>query len=140
MKILQDIKNDLSFVKEYKVVVFGSYAAKKSDKRSDIDIAVITGEESRGRCIDIWKELMGKAPDVYDIKVFELLPLRIKASVIQRYEVVFGNRHDISEYFYNFRKLWNDVKHRIEENRFRSIREKVMALKSGRRSLMRVQK
>lgn len=140
MKTLQDIKNDLSFVKDYKVVVFGSYAAKKSDKRSDIDIAVITGEKSRERCIDIWRELMGKAPDVYDIKVFELLPLRIKASVIQRYEVVFGNRHDISEYFYNFRKLWNDTKHRIEENRFGSIREKVMALKSGRRSLMRVQK
>lgn len=140
MKTLQDIKNDLSFVKDYKVVVFGSYANKKSDKRSDIDIAVITGEESRERCIDIWRELMGKAPDVYDIKVFELLPLRIKASVIQRYEVVFGNRHDISEYFYNFRKLWNDTKHRIEENRFRSMKEKLMALKSGRRSLMRVQK
>ncbi|MDO9097707.1 MAG: nucleotidyltransferase domain-containing protein [Candidatus Methanoperedens sp.] len=140
MKTLQDIKNDLSFVKDYKVVVFGSYAAKKSDKRSDIDIAVITGEENREKCIDIWRELMGKAPGVYDIKVFELLPLRIKASVIQRYEVVFGNRHDISEYFYNFRKLWNDTKHRIEENRFSSIREKFMALKSGRRSLMRVQK
>ncbi len=140
MKTFQDVKNDLSFIKDYKVVVFGSYAAKKADKRSDIDIAVITGEENREKCIDIWRELLGKAPDVYDIKIFELLPLRIKASVIQRYEVVFGNRHDISEYFYKFRKLWNDMKHRIEENRFRSMREKAMALKRGRRSLMMVQK
>jgi predicted nucleotidyltransferase len=137
MKTLQGIKNDLSFVKDYGVVVFGSYAAKKTDKRSDIDVAVITGEANRERCIDIWRELMGKAPDIYDIKIFELLPLRIKASVIQRYEVVYGNRHDISEYFYNFRKLWNDMKHRIEENRFRSIREKVMALKRDRRSLLK---
>jgi predicted nucleotidyltransferase len=140
MKTLQDIKNDLSFVKDYKVVVFGSYAAKKADKRSDIDIAVITGEENRKRCIEIWRGLMGKAPEVYDIKIFELLPLRIKASVIQRYEVVFGNRLDISEYFYSFRKLWNDMKHRIEKNRFRSMREKVAALERGRRSRMRMQK
>lgn len=138
MKTFQDIKNDLSFVKNYNVVIFGSYAAKKADIRSDIDIAVITGDENREKCMDIRREIMGKAPDVYDIKIFELLPLRIKASVIHRHEVVFGNRYDISEYFYKFRKLWNDMKHRIDENRFGSMREKAMALKRGR-SLMRVQ-
>ncbi len=134
MKTLQEIKTDLYFVKNYEVVVFGSYASKKADKRSDIDIAVITRENSKNKCIEIWWELVGKAPDVYDIKIFELLPLPIKASVIQRYEVVFGNRLDISEYFYNYRKLWNDTKHRLEENRFRSIKEKIMLLKRRRSS------
>lgn len=113
MKSLAEIKDDLSFLKDYEVVVFGSYAAKIADKRSDIDIAVITRENDRNRCMEIWSDILGKAQDVYDIKIFELLPLRIKASVIKKYEVVFGDRSDVSEYFYGFRKLWNDMKHRI---------------------------
>lgn len=128
MKTLQDIKTDLYFVKNYEAVVFGSYASKKADKRSDIDVAVITRESNRDKCTKIWWELMGNAPDVYDIKIFELLPLPVKASVIQRYEIVFGNRLDISEYFYNYRKLWNDTKHRIEDNKFSGINEKIMLL------------
>ncbi len=133
MKSLDEIKADLFFLKNYEVVVFGSYADKKADKRSDIDIAVITRENDRNRCMEIWSDLLGKAQGVYDIKIFELLPLRIKASVFKKYEVVFGNRNDISEYFYGFRKLWNDMKHRIEENRFRSMEEKVAALKRSAR-------
>lgn len=77
---------------------------------------------------------MGKVPDVYDIKIFELLPLPVKASVIRKFEMVFGNRLDISEYFYDYRKIWNDTKHRIEENRFKSMKEKIMVLKRRRLS------
>ncbi|KCZ71809.1 nucleotidyltransferase family protein [Candidatus Methanoperedens nitroreducens] len=134
MKNLQDIRTDLSFMKDHEVVVFGSYASKRADKRSDIDIAVITREKDRNRCMEIWKEILGKAPATYDIKIFELLPLHIKASLIQNYEVVFGNRLDISEYFYNFRKLWNDMKYRFKENQFQSTKEKIMALERYRRS------
>lgn len=140
MKSPDEIKADLSFLRNYEVVVFGSYASKRTDKRSDIDVAVITRENDRKRCFEVWKQILGKAPDIYDVKIFELLPLRIRASVIQSYEVVYGDRLDISEYFYSSRKLWNDMKHRIEENRFRSMGDKILALKRGRRSLMRVQK
>ncbi len=136
MKSIDEIKTDLAFLKDYEVVVFGSYARKRADKRSDIDIAVITREKNRSRCIEIWKSFLGKAPDIYDIKIFELLSLRIKASVIQKYEVVFGDSLDVSEYFYKIRKFWNDMKHRIEENRFQSVREKIMTLKRGRELLI----
>ncbi len=130
MRSLEDIRADWSFIKDYEVVVFGSYASKRADRRSDIDIAVITREKDRNRCVEIWKNILGKAPDIYDIKIFELLPLHIKASLIQNYEVVFGNSLDISEYFYNFRKLWNDIKYRIKENQFQSAKEKIKALES----------
>ncbi len=133
MKSLEDIRADLSFIRDYDVVVFGSYASKRADIRSDIDIALITKEKDRNRCVEIWKKVLGKAPDIYDIKIFELLPLHIKASLIQNYEVVFGNRLDISEYFYNFRKLWNDIKYRIRENQFQSTKEKIKALESYRK-------
>lgn len=129
MKSIADIKADLSFAKDYEVIIFGSFAGKTADKRSDIDIAIITRQPDRQKCIEIWKETFGRTPNVYDIKIFELLPLRIKASAMRKFEVIFGNRLDISEYFYGYRKLWNDVKHRIEMNRFRSMKEKVTVLK-----------
>jgi predicted nucleotidyltransferase len=134
MKSIGEIKTDLSSVKYYEAVVFGSYAGRRADKRSDIDIAVITREKDRDKCMKIWMEALGKAPETYDIKIFELLPLHIKASLINNYEVVFGNRLDISEYFYEFRKLWNDMKYRFRENQFRSVKEKVAALERYRRS------
>lgn len=133
MKSIGELKIDLSFVKDYEVVVFGSYAGRRADKRSDIDIAVITREKDRDKCMKIWMEVLGKAPKTYDIKIFELLPLHIKASLINNYVAVFGNRLDISEYFYEFRKLWNDMKYRFKENRFQSVREKVTALERYRR-------
>jgi uncharacterized protein len=137
MKSLEDIKNDLSFISDYEVIIFGSYANKKADNRSDIDIAVITREKDRNRCMEIWKGILGKAPGIYDIKIFELLPLHIKASLTRNYEVVFGNRLDISEYFYDFRKLWNDMKYRFKENQFLSTKEKILALNRYRRSRKR---
>ncbi len=70
MKGLAEIKDDLSFLKDYEVVVFGSYEAKIADKRSDIDIAVITRENDRNRGMEIWSELLGKTQGVYDIKLF----------------------------------------------------------------------
>ncbi len=133
MKNITEIKNDLSFLNDYEVVLFGSYASGKADIRSDIDIAIITREKDRKKAVKLWKKLLGKASYNYDIKIFELLPLQIKASLIQNYKVVFGNRLDISEYFYDFRKRWNDVKYRFKENQFKSAKEKIMVLERYRR-------
>ncbi|HJH31692.1 MAG TPA: nucleotidyltransferase domain-containing protein [Methanosarcinaceae archaeon] len=124
----RNIKTDLDFLKDYEVVVFGSYASKNANVRSDIDIAVITREHDRDKCLQLWKEILGQAPQIYDIKIFELLPLQIKMSVIKNHKTIFGNSVDISEYFYYFRKLWNDAKHRIEDNQFTSTREKIAAM------------
>ncbi|MBW6470976.1 MAG: nucleotidyltransferase domain-containing protein [Methanosarcinaceae archaeon] len=124
----REIKTDLEFLKDYEVVVFGSYASKNANERSDIDIAVITRERDRDKCLKLWKKILGQAPPIYDIKIFELLPLQIKMSVINNHETIFGNSVDLSEYFYYFRKLWNDAKHRIEDNQFASAREKIEAM------------
>ncbi len=133
-----DNRLDLTFLRDYEVVVFGSYASKTANNRSDIDIAVITRTNDRSRCIKIWKGLLGRAPPVYDIRIFELLPLQIKISVIANYEVIFGNRLDLSEYFYIFRKIWQDTKHRIEENRFGSAKEQIEAIEQYRHSIPRI--
>ena len=109
-----DIRSDLLFLEDYEVVIFGSYANKTANKRSDIDIAVITRMNDRARCIEIWKDLLGRSPSIYDIRIFELLPLQIKNSVIENCRVVFGDKLDISEYFYNFRKRSRSAREKIE--------------------------
>lgn len=125
-KIIEKIRQDLRDLKgKYEIVVYGSQIAGGARPNSDIDIAVITHVHDEGKKREIWNELLKYNVEEYDIKVFELLSLRIKASVIENYEVVFGNPLDISEYFYHYRKLWDDCKHRIFENQFKSFRERM---------------
>ncbi len=70
----------------------------------------------------ILKRLLGKVRPIYDIRVFELLPLKIKASVLE-----------ISEYFYYWRKFCEDFRHRIYY--CESYKEKLDAVRRGKRWL-----
>lgn len=127
-KSLKEIRNDLKDLElmKFDVVVYGSYVKEKSIR--DIDIAVITKIKDKEKNLKIWNDIIGRFPPIYDIRIFELMPLNIKISVIENYKVVFGDHLDISEYFYFERKLWNDQKYRIEENKFKSYKEKIRAM------------
>ncbi|MBI4016212.1 MAG: nucleotidyltransferase domain-containing protein [Candidatus Aenigmarchaeota archaeon] len=125
---LEKLRNDLAKLKNFDVVVYGSYCTSDFHKRSDIDVAVITRKTTPVTNRKIWSRLVGQAPDTYDIKLFELLPLEIKISIAKNNLVIFGDKLDISEYFYHFRKLWVDAAHRYYENQFTSFREKIKAL------------
>ncbi|MFW6194350.1 MAG: nucleotidyltransferase domain-containing protein [Halobacteriota archaeon] len=124
------IKEDLKPLAEYEVVVFGSYVSGEYREGSDIDIAVITRTRDERKNISILKELFTKVSSVYDLRIFELLPLKVKASIMENYTVVFGDEIEISEYFYYWRKLWDDVKHRISCHK--SYKEKLTALERGK--------
>ncbi len=125
------IRVDLKSLANYEVVIFGSYVEGGFREGSDIDVAVITRRRDCEELIRFQKELIGKFPPMYDVRVFELLPLRIKASIIENYRVLFGDPLEISEYFYFWRKMWNDVKHRVEYHE--TIREKIRAIERGKR-------
>ncbi len=125
-KLPDEIKNDLKDLRTYEVIIYGSYVKEKSIR--DIDIAVITKIKNKDENLKIWYDFIGRFPPLYDIKIFELLPLTIKATIINNYKVIFGNSPDISEYFYFYRKLWDDQKYRIEENRFKSYKDKICAM------------
>lgn len=132
LKDLNKIKEELSGLKKYDAVIYGSYAKGRSGPKSDIDIAIISRKTSYAENIRLWKNLLGKIPENYDLKVFELLPLEIKISVIKNYIVLFGDRLDISEYFYHFRKLWNDTKFRFWANQFSSFKEKINLMRKAK--------
>ncbi len=105
---LKKIREDLEPLSSYEVVLFGSYVSGEFRESSDIDVAVITR-----RNVNILKELLSKVKTIYDVRIFELLPLKVKANVINDYIVVFGNDLEISEYFYYWRKFCEDFKHRL---------------------------
>ncbi len=130
---MKEIKNDLKELSKYEVVLFGSCVTGDATSRSDIDIAVITRIRDEKKNSKIWFYLLGKIPPIYDLKIFEMLPLHIKAEVMNNYIVVFGDRLDISEYFYYYRKLWNDVKFRYESNRITSHAERIKGLENRRK-------
>ncbi|MFO8018547.1 MAG: nucleotidyltransferase domain-containing protein [Promethearchaeia archaeon] len=119
------IKQDLQELGDkYEVVVYGSHISGGTRPNSDIDIALITRVHDEQKNIKIWKNIISYNLQPYDIKIFELLPLRIKMSIIHDYEVIFGELLEISEYFYKYRKIWEDCKHRIFANQFQSIQAK----------------
>jgi len=122
MKTLERIKEDFEFIKdEVKgVLLFGSHAAGKADKKSDIDICLVSPENKR-----VLLKLFEKLGDKYDVKIFEELPLHIKMDIIKNHRTIFGDEVELSYYFYNFRKEWRDVEHRIKENQFESVREMI---------------
>ena len=129
LNYLNDIKEDLKKLNKLWVVIYGSFLTDYYiPHRSDIDIAVITQKQDKESNIAIWKKFLGEFSEKYDIKIFELLPLNIKIEVIENYQVVFGNPLEISEYFYHYRSIWKDTIHRIESNRFKSIKEKIELL------------
>ncbi|MCZ7394534.1 MAG: nucleotidyltransferase domain-containing protein [Candidatus Methanoperedens sp.] len=127
-----EIKNDLKLLKDYEVILFGSFVSGEFREGSDIDVAVITRSKDNDRNLELLKSFMGKARPIYDIRIFELLPLKLKASAVGCYSVLYGDELEISEYFYEFRKQWDDQKHRIMGGYFGSYREKIAAMKAGR--------
>jgi predicted nucleotidyltransferase len=127
---LKKIREELHYLEnKYDVVVYGSYVEGGMRPNSDIDIAVISYKTNDDYNINLQKELLGKFPLKYDIRIFELFPIFIQISIINNYQVVFGDLLEISEYFYSYRKNWDDCKARILSNQFSSYYERLSLIK-----------
>ena len=121
---IEKIKQDLLPIKKYWMVVHGSVIRNEATRRSDIDIAIITKSHSRKKNKKIWQEIIEYNRAPYDIKIFELLPLHIQIQIIQQNVIIYGDKYELSEYWYFYRKLWKDMKHRYFNNLISSIFEK----------------
>lgn len=119
-------------MRDYEVVVYGSHVTGDCREGSDIDVAVITRVKGRSENVELLKSFMGEARPVYDIRIFELLPLKLKASLMGDYVMLFGEEPEVSEYFYYYRKMWDDQKHRIMGGYHSSYKEKIAAMMSGK--------
>lgn len=133
VRSLEEIRLDLGPLKDYEVVIYGSWSSGDWTPRSDIDIAVLSRRTDDHQNRQLWFSLLGKAPQPYDVRVFELLPLQFQINVVEKYKVVYGDPVEISEYFYPVRRRWRDVAHRMQAGEEISTRERIRRLRAPKR-------
>ncbi|AEA46598.1 nucleotidyltransferase domain-containing protein [Archaeoglobus veneficus] len=100
------------------VLLYGSYARGEETKRSDVDVCLVM--PSKQAISRVFGKLGGK----YDIKVFEELPLYIRVDIVRNHVKVYS-KDELDLYLYRQMKIWKDMEHRIKENSFESIEEKL---------------
>ncbi len=114
--VKRKVREDLQFLCDdilvLGVLLYGSVAEGESNERSDIDICVVAPSASDKVKLSRW--IMRNVKDErYDVRVFESMPLYLKMAVIVHGEVVHARDiYELYEYFYMFRKLWEDQKRR----------------------------
>lgn len=120
-KIVKQLRKDFEEFNNFcrGVILFGSHDRGDQTKRSDVDICIVSPSE--GTLNRVYSKLGGK----YDIHVFEELPLYLKMEIVENCKILYGDKDSLSEYFYFYRKLWKDMKHRIRENEFKDIEERM---------------
>lgn len=126
LPIIDDLRDVFKGLKDkYEVILFGSVVEGGFRPNSDIDIAIVSRNADLEENLNLQKALLGQYPLIYDVRVFELFPIYIQISIIQNYQVIFGDPLEISEYFYDFRKRWDDCKNRILLNQYSNYRERL---------------
>ncbi|MHA1490514.1 MAG: nucleotidyltransferase domain-containing protein [Promethearchaeota archaeon] len=118
-KIIKQIKDDFSIIIKKKeiqgILLFGSHVINKETNRSDIDICVVAPKENVNELLSFIMQNVNVNLKKYDVRIFAELPLYIKIQVIEKGKLIFSpNKYDLYEYFYFYRKLWDDQKHRQE--------------------------
>ena len=90
------------------VFLYGSQAEGKADERSDIDLCLVAGS-----CLNpvhlqrqAWRHIRA---DLYDIRIFELLPLYMQIQILSRGILIASpDQYALSEYLYPWWKRWDD--------------------------------
>ena len=109
-RIRKDFKSILPDV--HGVLLYGSWATREEHEGSDIDICLVAPASKNSISLQR-KALALIQDDRHDVRIFELLPLYLKAEVMEKGVVVYSrNLFELYEYFYFFRKLWAEQKDR----------------------------
>ena len=131
-KPIETIQNELHLLSQYEVIIFGSYVEGGFGPNSDIDICILSHSKVKEEDIRILEQFQCKIPPIYELHIFESSPITIQYSIWSNYHVLFGNDLEISEYLYEYRKIWRDCKHRILGNQFSSAAEQWKKLLNAR--------
>jgi len=95
-KILEEVKEEVlnsKWKKEVKEIwIFGSTTSNERTFKSDIDIAVLFNNKIDKKEAGKFRvHMLGRLPDKVDIQVFDLLPEKIKSSILKNYKVLYRN-------------------------------------------------
>jgi len=118
-ELLDQIYHDFSEVIANKdmlgILLFGSFTKDKNTSKSDMDICIVAPNEEKHQLLSFILQNINVQAKKYDVRLFYELPLYIKINVIEEGLLIYSpNKLDLYEFFYIYRKLWNDQKHRQE--------------------------
>jgi len=116
-KKLKRLKEEFLFLKEevLGVLLFGSVADDNSILKSDTDICIVAPNQKPNEILSMAYQKIDVYGKKYDVHVFEELPLYMKAEVLRNHKVIVAkDLPGLYEYFYFYRKLWEEQKHRQE--------------------------
>ncbi len=75
------------------ILLFGSHADGTAIWRSDIDICVVFNHDVNEKEAFLFrKRLLGQLPDIVDLQVFNVLPLKTKRSIAENHQVLFQSK------------------------------------------------
>jgi len=86
---LEVIKEDHLFRKVKKILLFGSTVDNERTFRSDIDIGVEFDDIDLKEATKFRIRIGGKLPDEIDIQVFNILPRKIKKSILENNRILY---------------------------------------------------
>lgn len=118
-KIKDQIKEDFSFVKDNPkilgIMLYGSTIYGKDHQKSDIDICVVTTYKKLINAYDYIMENLQNNLELYDIRFFKELSLVIQGEIIENgIPVITPDIYELYEYFFPFRKRYEDWKFKIK--------------------------
>jgi len=108
-EIKRQISKDFDFLKSRLkgIILFGSYADDSCTARSDIDICLVAGERDVKEIFNMVLE--SDVTEKYDIKIFETLPVYMKAEVLENAVIIWAyDEPELSYYLYKNRRLVDD--------------------------------
>ena len=86
------ILNHHFFGKIKQILLFGSIINKEHNLSSDIDIAIEFKKITKEDASKFIKEMIGKLPSEVDIKVYNILPLKIRKSIDKEKKVIYERK------------------------------------------------
>jgi predicted nucleotidyltransferase len=96
------------------VLLYGSQLTRYAISRSDIDVCIVVPGQDLPAMYSFVMNTVKANLDAYDIRFFEELPLHIQGNIIENGKVIFArDEPGLYEYFFHFRKLWEDQKWRL---------------------------
>lgn len=115
---ISQLKKDFIFLKPkledrtiLAVLVYGSHVKNEQNSRSDYDICIVAPKlKTPKEFAELLRHIWGNVnTNKYDVRIFEELPLYIKASIIKNNEIIYiTDKPKLVYYFYITNKIWLD--------------------------------
>lgn len=118
-EIIKIIKEDFHFIEINEdimaLLLYGSQITKYATLKSDIDICIVTPNQDLHYMYKFVMHNLKNNVEKYDIRFFEELPLHLQGEIIENGVVIIcKDEPALFEYFFKYRKLWNDQKYKLK--------------------------